>query len=347
MLPADGPTALVVKGDPVPLPPARVVDGARAVCGAFATPENPTAEKVLAGRLTIATVARAKSDPRPWNVMSAPEPDSEETRLIGEHAGEKWVTLVSETWQTDPGPIAIEAKHTGRETFTVGPTAKEITSFAKAIWDRDGSLGLTVDRIAASDERIVLFSARPTKWVLAERPGGDAALALGVVAVLPDTTLVKVAFYSSLGDAEKAKDCTRLAEQLAARLAVGDRVLDLRAGERKLGPLRISVPARYVVTHKPGPDFDLYNVRPLRPLGLYAGHIVVALDDHLERPSGAQSVAGTLLGQPVSWVGDFAAEGGSLAARVPGRPAVTVALLATRDSAFLTELRKVAESLER
>lgn len=331
------------------LPAARTVDAKGAACGPF-TMASGKRMPVLGGRLEIAAVDQAKNDPRPWNVMSAPEPDEEETRLIAEVNGKKLVVLISEVWQTDPGPRALKVKMTGRDAFEVGPRLEEITKFASAIWDPDTSRGLSIDRIATQDPALTLLAAAPAQWVVEDRPGGNATIALGAVAILPDSTLVTLAFYSNETDPSFLPGCRALAEGLVSTLAVGKRKLDLTARKVTLAPTKwsIDLPEGYVVTHQPGPDFQKFTVRKLRPLGLFPGQIMVVDDRYPEDAGGPQTVQGTLLGAPTTWTGEFDDRGGQLYAKSPRQPNgafLSVGINATRDVAYLDEFRKVAESI--
>jgi hypothetical protein len=114
----------------------------------------------------------------------------------------------------------------------------------------------------------------------------------------------------------------------------------------------MSFPEDYTFVHQPGPDFDIYKVYRLRPLSLYPGHIVIALDSHpsSEQPDQAVDEKGTLLGKPVVWHAQRTPRGGVMVATSDplakgSRWVVQVSIVATRQEKFLDEFKKVAETL--
>jgi hypothetical protein len=96
----------------------------------------------------------------------------------------------------------------------------------------------------------------------------DANLVLATWIAHPDGTVQLVSFYVNNDGARAAAAAwTNLARKIAGTLVPGKRALDIGAGERKLESLQVTVPARWVVTAQPGPDFIVFHLRPLAPLG--------------------------------------------------------------------------------
>ena len=298
---------------------------------------------LLDDRLHIPTLVGMGDTPKAFNVMNAPEPAAEETRLIRDEGG-KFVVYVHETWQTDPGPKPVAVKLQGRDDPTVvGPTSVELPKYLKAVRHLDDAKPFSV-----SDAKVRVFAGRPQSY----EADHEKALVLGALIIPPDGAIVAIEFYVSpeLADAS----CTTLAEQMLEGLTAGKRHLQRGAGVRALGSTgyTITVPEDSVVTHKPAHDFESFNIYRLRPLGLFPGHALILFDNYDgPKPDGAEGRKGALLGQPVTYLGEVADRGGHLEAVIglkkPGFSFLHVQIVATREGRFVGEFAKIVESLAR
>ena len=128
----------------------------------------------------------------------------------------------------------------------------------------------------------------------------------------------------------------------------------------------LTLPDDWVVVHDRGPDFDTWRAIPLRPLGRFAGQVVVSIDPYPDRsipPEATLSEPGKLLGKAVTWRGKRDASGGFFTVTEPiaSGPRLTPAgggaaiahddtryaqvVVAARDPRMLDDFRKVAETL--
>jgi hypothetical protein len=297
---------------------------------------------LLADRLRIPALEGMEDIPKAFDVMNAPEPAVEETRLIRDDGG-KLVIYVHETWQTDPGPKAVTVKLQGRGDLIVGPSEVEFAKYLKAVHGVDEAKPFPVADAAAR-----VFAGRPVAY----EADHEKALVLAALIIPPDNTIIAAEFYVSPELADPS--CTTLAEQMLKGLRLGKRKLELGAGVRTLGKTgyQITVPEGSVVTEKPAHDFESFQVYRLRPLGLYPGQALVLFDDYPNpKPEGADTRKGRVLGQPVTYAGEVADKGGHLEAvlglKKPGFSFVHVQIAATREGRFLDEYRKIFETLAR
>jgi hypothetical protein len=322
-------------------------------CGKLGGPLKNTLP-LLANRLRISAPGRAKVEPRPWDLMSAPEADSGETRVMvgGEKSGglgreEAMAILATETWQLDPDVAKAEPG----AIVQPGTLAEEAPKFLAAVFG-----DAAVEPVAVADPELHVWAARPRK---VELGGADSALVLALLISSPDGTLQTVSFHVSPVLVPKAEGCTDLAETIAASLVAGPSRLNRAAGVRELAGLgasrrlTVTVPEDYVVIHQPAEDFDRHQIYKLRPLSLYPGDLIIAIDSHPDRdvPDDAvDSAPGTLLGQPITWRGKRGAGGGYFVVTQPvpddDRRFLQVIVRATREAKYLDEFRKVAETLE-
>jgi hypothetical protein len=287
---------------------------------------------LLDGRLTIAAFRGTEAPPREYNVMSAPTANAQETRTIVAAGDDRFVVLARELLMLEPGPGKLEAQ-------------------AKAFYDR-----IYAERVPGG-LAVAPFELRALRAV-AGTPAtvtafGDAALVLSLLVAQPDGSLQELGFYVSPHLAAEA-GCADTARQLATTLRPGPRKLDRAAGQRTLDAgsvqLRLTLPADYVVIEQPGPDFTVFHLHKLVPLGESSGQLLLYIGGHPQPPdAGTTKVKGQLLGSRVEWTGETSANGGSLEAQVPlGDGLVAHAIVASgRDRAFLDELRSVAETLTR
>lgn len=310
---------------------------------------------VLAERMRLNAPIGAISSPRPWNAMSAPESDASETRVMvgggasgGRGREEALAIVVKELWQLDPDLAKAEPG----AVWQPKSFAEEAPKFLAAVFG-----DVDVEAVSVADDKIHAYAARPKKVELKE--GADSALVLAMLLSLPDGTLQTATFHVSPVLVKQSAGCTTLAEQIGASLSLGARQLDLKAGPRELAGvgaghrLTVELPADHVVIHQRAEDFDRHQIYKLRPLGLYPGDLLIAIDAHPDRtlpPEALSSQPGLLLGIPVTWQGQRTPNGGYFAVTTPlpdvPRRSLQIVVRATREEKYLDEFRKVAETLK-
>jgi hypothetical protein len=243
--------------------------------------------------------------------MAGPESAEEETRVVLDRGAERLVLMAYELFAL------------------IGP-------------DFEG--GVRADMLKGFDEprpsaaRIVLpvpnlqtVEIVPSKLDTAR----EAILAEAMYVGNPDGTVQYLAFYLNPEAAKKdcaalaggtgitagkgagaadAPVCRALARRIATTLALGTRQLSLRGGERRLdarlggAKLVLRLPAGVVITTQDGPDFTVFRLSQLGPIGTPAGSLGIYVGgnpgyQHRQQSAAApiERVPGRALGQPVEW----------------------------------------------
>jgi hypothetical protein len=339
-----------VRADAKPL----VLPGAKK-CGKVGRVFDDAATRtdLLGGRFTIGAPASAKS-------IAAPDgaPAEIETRVVveigdaspprrGEPSRAEALAIgARETFQLDPDMYEAEpgAPVVPAKLDVEGP------KFLKATF-REVS-GLEIEPVTIDGVRA--YAARPKEPNAP--PGKDTALVLALLVAHPDGMLETVTFHvrgefvrNATGDG--LVGCTRVAEKMASTIVKGPRAIDRTAGARTVlglsanDALTLRVPADYVIA----PVADGARIYKLRPLGLFAGSITVALKREPSEIRDADATAiGKLLGKETTWRGKTSRDGGGFyfaAAELEDKRLAEVLLKATRQAKVLDEFRGVAETL--
>ena len=314
--------------------------------------EDPSSRvDLLGGRFTIAMPAGAR-------VVPTPDAGETETRLVvetgdatpprrGEPSRVEAIAVAArETFQLDPDMYEAEAG----APLSPAKLDVEAAKFLKATF-RDVD-AMEVEPIEIDGMRA--YAARPKEPNAP--PGKDTALVLALLVAHPDGMLEQLAFHvrgefvrNATGSA--LVGCTRVAEKIAASIAKGSRSVDRTPGARVLtelstnAKLTVRVPADYVVVPVPSGA----RIYKLRPLGLFAGSITVALTNGASEPlkDADATAAGKLLGRDTTWRGRTSPNGGFFFAAAPleDKRLAEVLVKATRQAKVLDEFRGVAETL--
>ena len=311
---------------PRPLANLAALTGAAPSCGGFHARTRDTLD-VVEGRLRVLAPHGSADVPKSYDIMSAPEPTSHESRVILEddHGG-KLVVYVYELWQSAPDDFAAKAT----------PYFAHVAS----------GTPLDVGRIDA-DPALAVIGAVPKT----PDTNSEAVLLLATLVRTPDGSLLAVEYYVNPQAMTDAAGCEGLAIELARGMAPGKRALDSKGGTKTIGGYDVDVPPGFVVTHKPGPDFDVFFVRKLVPLGDYPGHLLVYEGDYANTdvPSGdgaPVSRTGKLAGVDATFQGYASDTGGEVVATVAvGHGQLQVIELATKQRAFLDELDGIAATI--
>jgi hypothetical protein len=302
--------------------------GTAGTCGGFDKRARDSLD-VVESRVRITAPKGAADIPKSYDIMGAPEPTTHESRVLvtNDHGG-KFVVFAHELWQTSSPDLATRAH--GYFTTALQGTAVDIGKI-----DADPSL--------------VVIGAQPK----APDTSPEAILLLATIVRVGDGSLLGVDYYvnpPAFGDG-----CRGLAIELAHGMTASTRNLDRSGGKRTLqNQIDLDVPAGYVLTHQPGPDFDVFFVRKLVPLGDYPGYLLVYLGDYADRdvPSGSGtrvSRKAKLAGIDATWEGYTSDHGGSVVATVAlhGEEQLQVAEIATLHGAYLDELDAIARTIRK
>ncbi|MCW5808566.1 MAG: hypothetical protein KIT31_39815 [Deltaproteobacteria bacterium] len=199
---------------------------------------------------------------------------------------------------------------------------------------------------------LVGFQFTPTKFASDK----DANLVHGLYVVSGDGSVQVLAFYVNTAGAAKAADWAALAKKVVATLAPGKRVLAGTSGVRAAGDLVVTVPAGFVTTAQPGPDFLVTHLRKLSVLGqdtpscgIYIGAHPSLQYKQTASKAPPKTIPGKLAGAKVDWTlwnsrGRWWTE--ALTPHPNGKQQIH-AFCSTPTEAEVPDLRKVVETLRK
>lgn len=266
---------------PLPIVSALSADPDNA-CGPFADiaangadAPSGTVMDALAGRLRITLPSDAVSSARPVDIMAAPTGDDRETRFLVDRGDSRLVVFVSETFATSPGDLATAAAALEAERIDEGNVVR--MRFASGL-----EAALVEPTSVGGPQGGVLID---NAWL-----------------ITPEGTIVFAGVYVTPDIATTPSVCRSVARRILTSFAPGAARLDLSAGQRQLGAnMSIDVPARHIVRHDAGPDFDVFHVRPLVPFGAREAALGIYVGGHPSfEPTGVET-RGTLLGTEASF----------------------------------------------
>ncbi len=296
---------------------------------------RPITSKIalLGGVLTITMPEGSKVEGRQHNVMGAPEPDEDETRVVLEEGTDKLV-LMSYQFQ------AIGGQEFDKE---VDEVLRQWTSETKTNYSR------TPAALSAGGLRCVFVHE-----VDAEKAASEANLIESSFVKNVDGTVQYLAVYLNPSACKEWTQLAPVAHAILNSVATGPMQANL--GERSIAVdtelgLSVSVPAQMMTSVQQGPGFKVLRCSPLKELGAPAGSLIFYVGCHpdFEPESDALRIPGRLLGQQVDWRGRKTSDSRKsieTLVHVPQREEWVVhSVLTYTDDNSLAELRKVAESL--
>lgn len=242
-------------------------------CGGFAELEPGNPQSLIAGRLRVQVPGRSEDLPRPHNIMAAPPSASMESRLLLDHEGNRFVVFAVELFRTATDDLVAAASEDIGEGYSVEALAVE------------GPLRAVV--------------AVPIELDLND----EAVDVATVYTATTDGMVQRVGFFVT-PDAAESGGCRRLGLRSAQTLVQGERMLPDEPGPRVLeGTVGLDLPTGHRLVVQEGPDFTVYRVHPLLPLGDQFGTLGVYMGHHptFRPPTEATGVAGELLGESVEW----------------------------------------------
>jgi hypothetical protein len=214
-------------------------------CGAMGSLPLGAELSLLDDRLWMRPLEGAYAQPRPWNVMGAPEPDRAETRLYFEQGDEKMVTMSYELFATAGQDVLARVREEAARAYPTDDL------------ERMDTLGAGVAAL-----RLVPRALDTS---------GEAVRVLTLFVIGRDRTMQVLSFYVNPAAARGGREaCVALALRSASTLRVGSRALEtgrvvaLPAGSQTL---RLTLPAHGTVLEQPGPDFVVHRFFDLLPFG--------------------------------------------------------------------------------
>jgi len=240
---------------------------------------DPVAEiGLLHDRLTIRGPAEGKREAPQRGIMEADPSAEMESRVVVDVGDERMVIIVTELVALAPEDLTASVRQQAGAPAKVAP-------------------------VAARDAAVRVVEVVPP-----ESPAsGDAIPVLTAFVAQPDRTVQALHFYANKAAARDLEGCRSLAHKMAATLAPGKRRLEVAGGERVLGPVAVTLPAGYHLATQRGPDFVVYHLQKLLPLGAAPSAVGVYVGGHPalhHERTGAENVQsgpGDLLGQTVTW----------------------------------------------
>lgn len=292
--------------------------------------------ELLAGRLRLRLPAGAKIQARRAGIMSAPESAQEETRVVLDAGPERLVLMAAELLSSAPPDLLATVRKSLDPVPAGGPQPN-----------------LALQNLGGL--QTVLFT--PAKFEAQD----DAVLLLTAYVVHTDNLVQVLEFYVNPAGARDLRGVQALARNIAATLQPGATRLPGAGPATLSSGLAITLPAGYVVTRKPGPDFVVHNVHKIVPwgqprayLGIYVGgHASFAYRQRDETPD-VKKTPGQLLGQKIEWQEWSHAQNPGLTtleAIVPlgggasGHGLMAHVFFSSKNAAQLAELKQVAETL--
>lgn len=301
--------------------------------------------ELLAGRLSVRGPQGSRLLPRTPGVMAAPEAPERETRVFCEDGDEKFVLMAWELFRSAGERLGTQVR----------AEVERGTAGSDTAW--------CVEPLALGAGGLRAYALVPDR-LPAE---GEALPVLGVLAAHPDGLVQLLRWYVNPPLASDAAGCIALARRAAATLAAAPRRIPREAGARRLEAfsqtreLEVRLPADYVLTPQPGPDFAVHRIEPIVPLGEPGASLGFYLGDNPQEPPGSWAGAversrAPLLGEEVEWLAWFIPEHEGEPAEyhlealrpLPGEmgfPHFLHAFITAGDAGLRDELREVAKSL--
>jgi hypothetical protein len=222
---------------------------------------SATRAEVLAGRLVLSVPDQAESHVLQHGIMSAPESDYEQTRIVIDAGEQRMVLMVYE-------PFACAGPD------LEGPAQKLTGHFSMRVRFQRWSLTAPLRALA-------YFPVVPAK-------DQEANSVMGVFVAGSDESVQNLEWYVNLPAASQFDTALRLAKSIARTIAPGTRTLDTTGSERALSAYSrtksvfATIPQAYTVTAQPGPDFIVHCIHKIVTLGNENASIGVYLSN---RPS--------------------------------------------------------------
>jgi hypothetical protein len=305
-------------------------DGVAGELGKAKLSEKPI--QVLGGRLTVRMPEGAKIEARTPNIMSAPEAEEHETRVVFDAGEERLVLMVHETF-----------------AFAREDTEKEVRDWVTK-WNRK----YRIEPIQLPTNRLRAVAVIPLNFPDHIR-SDDATFVEGVFVESDDRTIQTLDLYVNAAAEKDPEGCKAVARQILLSVAPGAKKLQLAAGERRLFAfskaleISVMVPANTVATKQVGPDFLVHRLIILGRLGADSGSMGIYIGDHPNLKPGAKKGVGVMLGKKIEWQSLTEGQGVETLCElsIPGdpHPVAHVWVRAPNDSQ-LQALKQAAESMK-
>lgn len=204
--------------------------------------------KLLSGRLVVNMPKSAKTEPRQFNIMSAPEATDSETRVILESKAKKIVLMANEL-----------------HAYAGSNFSKDVDNLAKT-WQKESGTKYTCSPQTYSKDNLRLVFLQDTKG---RNQSGDVRLVNGAVAANKDGTVQYLALYVNEAGAKDWDQILELSKKILASVRAGKAAPNLKSRtvliDEELN-LSITLPPSSMISIQPGPDFKVFRCYLLREL---------------------------------------------------------------------------------
>jgi hypothetical protein len=288
--------------------------------------------QVLGGRLSVRMPEGGKVEARPFDIMSAPESEEHETRVVFDAGQERLVLMVNESF-----------------AFAGDDFEKDVRDWV-AKWK--GKYRIEPVQSPAKGLKTVFVIPLLTPD---HTRSDDATFVEGVFVESDDRTIQSLDVYVNAVGEKDLEGCKALARQILLSVAPGEKKLKLTAGERRLSTISkdleisVTVPKNTTATTQSGPDFLVHRLITVGRLGAHSGSIGIYVGNHPDFHPGAKTSDGTIFGKKVEWHSMQQGEG--LEALCEFATPGNVTLFAhvwvhAPDDARRRELKQVAETMK-
>lgn len=240
--------------------------------------------EVLGGRLLVRMPQGARIEARPFPIMSAPESEEDETRVVFDAGPERLVLMAHEAL-----------------AFAGDDFEKDVRDWV-ARWK--GKYRIEATQLPTNGLETV--SVIPLNSPDHSR-SDDATFVEGVFIESADRTIQSLDLYLNAAAEKDMDGCKTVARQILLSVAPGKKKLKLAAGERRLSgisedlEISIMVPKNLVATRQDGPDFLVHRLVILGRLGAETGSIGIYVGNHPSFDAGTKKSNGMILGRKVGW----------------------------------------------
>jgi hypothetical protein len=239
--------------------------------------------EVLGGRLTVHMPDRASIQARPFVLMSAPEWEEHETRVIFDAGQEKLFLVVQESF-----------------AFAGDDFEKDVRDWV-AKWKGE----YRIEPMQLPTKGLIGVAVNPRN-VPDHSRYDDATFVEGVFLVSHDRTIQSFDVCVNAAAEKDMEGCRAIGDRILRSVAPGKKKLRLGPGERRLAfskdmEISILVPKDTAVIRQVGPDFLIQRLIVLGRLGAESGRIGIYLGAYPEFQAGTTVDNGTIFGKKVEW----------------------------------------------
>jgi hypothetical protein len=190
----------------------------------------------------------AKTEPRGYDIMSAPEATDSETRVVIESKAKKIVLMANEL-----------------HAYAGSNLSKNVEGLVKT-WQKESGSEFTCSPQKFSKDNLRLVFLQDKKG---RNQSGDVRLVNGVIAASKDGTVQYLALYVNEAGAKDWNQILELSKKILVSLRAGKATPNLKSRTVFVDEglnLSITLPPSSMISRQPGPDFQLFRCYLLKEL---------------------------------------------------------------------------------